>query len=1835
MTFDPRSEIGEDYSGKSSRHYQYNETHDFTNDSTTRIFMPNLGSFYVKSLVVVDKSTGRTLTKGVDYDCSIMDEIATERSGLEACGIIEVKNLDVIGVIISYQYVGGLHTSGYYILRHMVKMYPNGVNAVLEWDNTLNKPDEYDPSYHMHHVREIFNSNGLLIWIERIRCAVMESYSENFEHIYSLAQNRLTTLYNTLDSQYTAITQEILDVFNKLKIQGEEYIFTDNPTNPTDERGYGTWQLVNNAVLYGSNSAFIIGTGNLIAMDSEQVIRNTYIWKNISTKVQPTMNITSDKDTISEGESITFTLNTTDIPTGTSFQWMIQGADAADILGGIATGSFTINAQGIATKTVTFLKDRRTEGTKQYSFVLKSAPQVKKDFAVLDTSTLKLLTLTFQKNGLAISEANEDDDFNLVVTGVGYDNETVQLNWSGLATTDFVTPPPSTVTVGINPTVISVKTLGNITTNGDRTLTVTAKDTPSDPVIATAKLLIRDTSTAMAGKITFLSNDLVTSQVNEGSKFKIRLRTNGGRGKTIQLTYRSNKKLTEFLGLKATAVIDDDNTIVFEVEHLENNATALMLEWLEVEAKYLGTSLDVATISFKDTSKTPNYVSYFSSDVNGENEISQVDEGAKFYFIMKVPNWVPGQTPPLNDYSFQFDGVVKTLTELRTRLVGGFYSQLTFDAGNNKSDVRWINGNLLSIEFTAVADNKVTDDIDFKVQVKPNAVDAWEIERTLHINDTSQPTVTAQWSLSSATMNPITTVDEATSGGLDNTVYLWLSCTGDARGFNDITLNLTGVIQEADFVTQFPVMTKFTTVGQTLKIPVQLKADFITEGEEHFTLTASYVTGKNVRRNIISTSLIVNDNSVPLPVDLSGSSSDGDATAGFSEWQGIKIDFVSPAIAVNTKWEAQIQYANGNDASERFQLVALNGTRTANASVGFFYINPKANRKFYANNSFRLTLIRKLDDGTVISQLGSYEFKLKNDSTPPQLQLDVYTDVARTTKVTGSVDEGKTYYGRAKIINPNPKTILAINNPVETRLAKGAVDEFTGRTQNYVQYTDSHKVLRVFNPASSYVEVNQDFVFTVVNDRATNTASTVNGGDRWYRLVAIGDMVNTSLTVGTPYPTDDVVTNDPNYLRSSIDLKINDTSKTLSASIQFLNQAGNPQTTFNEGDSFKVRLNYTNATIGDEYCLDIANNSQVAIGRFLTHEFNVKKTVTSVNGYFEWSFQFLQNRTSDGDQDLVLDYINKTSNVTVNSLPAKATLLDTFKTPVIKPTWYVLGSSNAVTSVKEGDSFKLRVVIENGTTGDLVTLNRTGGRPLSDFESHEFEATKPVGAPVNGEYFVEFVFDLARNQKNDTINDIQTSIKLMPANISMNSNVTVLDTSRVHGISSYQWRDAVVGGNAINSIDEGKIAYLHVWMTGGEDQYDVRCDENGGRSVGRMMFDNYGETRTHVSDTSPVIFGFGPSLDGITNAGSETRVKAKVSLVDDPSKFIEAEILINDISADTTATINAPASINEGNRLNVDMTLTGLSAGRTYRFRATTKHAVQALGGTLSTGSSPVTYYVDYTASAFEASHTFNIFYLDILADMRTNPADELNVLYEVIDLSNSRVLATRNVPINDTSRATPGATFKLVSTNDVNGPEITSIPEGGTVYLVVTTTNYTGRVSWVAGWSDFSEYHTFFPFTTEKSVVEGSSPSCIFPIQTRKNEADNGSSVWLKPDVQLTDAYGGAFTVYAPTYYVTEGSPNPGILSTYWATDVDGVNVLSPNQINEGDTVYLIVKTIGIDATVPININWGSSTTNAADFDEGTTASAQAIYLHTYNPSDFKGTAAYKMRLKADNVAG
>ena len=76
----------------------------------------------------------------------------------------------------------------------------------------------------------------------------------------------------------------------------------------------------------------------------------------------PTYALVASSASVNEGSNATFTLSTTNVAAGTQVAYTLSGVSAADVQGGVLTGTATVGANGQATISVALLADSLTEG---------------------------------------------------------------------------------------------------------------------------------------------------------------------------------------------------------------------------------------------------------------------------------------------------------------------------------------------------------------------------------------------------------------------------------------------------------------------------------------------------------------------------------------------------------------------------------------------------------------------------------------------------------------------------------------------------------------------------------------------------------------------------------------------------------------------------------------------------------------------------------------------------------------------------------------------------------------------------------------------------------------------------------------------------------------------------------------------------------------------------------------------------------------------------------------------------------------------------------------------------------------------------------------------------------------------------------------------------------------------------------------------------------------------------------------------------------------------------------------------------------------------------------
>ena len=126
----------------------------------------------------------------------------------------------------------------------------------------------------------------------------------------------------------------------------------------------------------GRDAGISTSTGSLIYIpDTGIQIWTGYSWKTIESTSATTYSVTQDQTARNEGETVTFTVNTTGLSNGYQLYWTtktVSGTiNAADFSDNATQGTATVNSSGQATIARTISSDASTEGTESFTIEIR------------------------------------------------------------------------------------------------------------------------------------------------------------------------------------------------------------------------------------------------------------------------------------------------------------------------------------------------------------------------------------------------------------------------------------------------------------------------------------------------------------------------------------------------------------------------------------------------------------------------------------------------------------------------------------------------------------------------------------------------------------------------------------------------------------------------------------------------------------------------------------------------------------------------------------------------------------------------------------------------------------------------------------------------------------------------------------------------------------------------------------------------------------------------------------------------------------------------------------------------------------------------------------------------------------------------------------------------------------------------------------------------------------------------------------------------------------------------------------------------------------------------
>jgi hypothetical protein len=243
---------------------------------------------------------------------------------------------------------------------------------------------------------------------------------------------------------------------------------------------------INGASLTGS---FIVGTTNTLTVqvtadtifdDGDEVfllsldngLASVSVTITDTSKPEATYFLSPSSATVSEGGSVTFTLTTGNVSSGTSLPYTISGISSDDIGGASLTGAFVVGTTDSRTLDIT--ADETSEGQETITLALNNT-LASSQVVIADTSTVAAsYTLNFSE-----TTVNEGGSFNVNISAInGVPGVQVPYTVTGVTSADIGGDSlTGFFTIGSVETV-SFTTAEDLTTEGNETLTFTLNNYP-------------------------------------------------------------------------------------------------------------------------------------------------------------------------------------------------------------------------------------------------------------------------------------------------------------------------------------------------------------------------------------------------------------------------------------------------------------------------------------------------------------------------------------------------------------------------------------------------------------------------------------------------------------------------------------------------------------------------------------------------------------------------------------------------------------------------------------------------------------------------------------------------------------------------------------------------------------------------------------------------------------------------------------------------------------------------------------------------------------------------------------------------------------------------------------------------------------------------------------------------------------------------------------------------------------------------------------------------------------------------------------------------------------
>lgn len=203
-------------------------------------------------------------------------------------------------------------------------------------------------------------------------------------------------------------------------------------------------------------------------------------------------NLTSDKNSINEGEKVTFSISPSNIDYGTSIPFTLTGINKSRIFGGATTGVFIV---GIAESyEVTVLANRITDGNGTLTLTINGT-NTSKSVTVVDSSTSPTYTLSADA-----ASVNENGTVVFTLTSNAPAGESIQYSVTGITANDLISGSLTGTFTTISDIQKTFVLKEDFVTEGNETMTMSLFGKG-----ASASVTVVDSSPQASGSVQFTS----------------------------------------------------------------------------------------------------------------------------------------------------------------------------------------------------------------------------------------------------------------------------------------------------------------------------------------------------------------------------------------------------------------------------------------------------------------------------------------------------------------------------------------------------------------------------------------------------------------------------------------------------------------------------------------------------------------------------------------------------------------------------------------------------------------------------------------------------------------------------------------------------------------------------------------------------------------------------------------------------------------------------------------------------------------------------------------------------------------------------------------------------------------------------------------------------------------------------------------------------------------------------------------------------------------------------------------------------------------------------------